>query len=46
MLHSYFKQLYLIIVNQDLQEEEWMINCTKIPPSAQEANKTLEDIWL
>ena len=36
---------YLMLVNQDLPEEEWLINCTKFAPNAPEQNP-VEDIWL
>ncbi len=36
---------YLIKINQDLQEEEWLINCTKFTPNAPEQNP-VEEIWL
>jgi len=36
---------YLMLINQDLPEEEWLINCTKFAPNAPEQNP-VEDIWL
>ena len=36
---------YLMTINQDLSEEEWLINCTKFAPNAPEQNP-VEDIWL
>ena len=36
---------YLMTINQDLSEEEWLINCTKLAPNAPEPNP-VEDIWL
>nr|WP_293161297.1 hypothetical protein [Okeania sp. SIO2C9] len=38
-------QEYLVTINQDLVEEEWLINCTKFAPNAPEQNP-VEDIWL
>ena len=35
---------YLMTINQDLSEEEWLINCTKFAPNAPEQNR-VEDIW-
>ncbi|NEP89772.1 MAG: IS630 family transposase, partial [Okeania sp. SIO2C2] len=44
--HNYqeFRE-YLIKINQDLPEEEWLINCTKFTPNSPEQNP-IEDIWL
>ncbi len=36
---------YLMLINQDLPEEKWLINCTKFAPNAPEQNP-VEDIWL
>ena len=39
-----FRQ-YLATINQGLEEEEWLITCTKFAPNAPEQNP-VEDIWL
>ena len=36
---------YLMLINQDLPEEKWWINCLKFVPNAPEQNP-VEDIWL
>ena len=36
---------YLMLINQDLPEEKWWINCIKFAPNAPEQNP-VEDIWL
>ena len=35
---------YLMTINQDLSEEEWLINCIRFAPNAPEQNPA-EDIW-
>ena len=35
---------YLMLINQDLPEEKWLINCTTFAPNAPEQNP-VEDIW-
>ncbi len=32
-------QEYLMIINQDISEDEWLINCTKFAPNAPEQNQ-------
>ncbi len=45
LLNSQEFREYLIAINQEKPEEEWLINCTKFSPNAPEQNP-VEDIWL
>ena len=45
LLNSQKFREYLMIINQDLPEEEWLINCIKFAPNSPEQNP-VKDIWL